>query len=241
MSAEIRCYNYQTCSSVLFRRAHQGRCSSLSMGLLRRISGGSDEKLASHPDIAARIAMQSYVFSKRKPSQPLKRSWCELRGCSLFFYSSQGDRHPKLVYAMRSAEVEMLGLAPEDPSSRELELEPRFRLQLSLSPDSAEVTTPFDVQTDAEMRDWYHALVAAKRQSKQETDSFRVAAVSGKVRSIASAVPPQEVGEWCELNMCMCMCMRCTCVAPVLHLHCTCVALALRLCCARRWASCSPS
>ena len=163
------------------------------MGLLRRRSD--------HPDMATRIGVQGHMFIKR-PSQPFKRFWCVLRGGSLFVYSGQSDRVPKAVYSMQSAEIDMLGRV-EDPIQRPTSGSPqvpgtRFRLQLvtketdtdsqragaplHLAPALVRVSTPFDTQTETEMRDWYQALVSAKVRDKQEADAFRVAVVSGKVR-----------------------------------------------------------
>jgi hypothetical protein len=171
------------------------------MGLFRLSSRRSS---SDHPGMATRIGVQGHMFIKRDPSQPFKRFWCVLRGSSLFVYSGQNDRVPKAVYSLQLAEIYMLGRV-EDPKTRSLPAAgspqvpgTRFRLQLvtketdtdsqcgaplHLAPALVRVTTPFDTQTETEMRDWYQALVSAKVRDLQETNSFRVAVVSGKVSS----------------------------------------------------------
>lgn len=111
-------------------------------------------------DRTTRIAVQGHVFIKRKPSInfPFKRFWCELRGSSLFIYSSQGDRHPKAAYGMQSANISMLG-AVEDRFRLQLvtvdkETDHQRGVQFNLAPELARVTTAFDTQTENEMRDW---------------------------------------------------------------------------------------
>ena len=130
------------------------------MGLLRAMTRDGSGEFADHPDFAARIAVQGHVFIKRKPSInfPFKRFWCELRGSSLFIYSSQGDRHPKAAYGMQSANISMLG-AVEDRFRLQLvtvdkETDHQRGVQFNLAPELARVTTAFDTQTENEMRDW---------------------------------------------------------------------------------------
>ena len=188
------------------------------MGLMKTTAVESD-----HPDAEARITMQGHLYTRRRTSlprrehtaPPFKRTWCVLRGGTLFLYYHQNDRHAKVAYATSSAEVQIVG-RQEDSSGVRYRLEvvtsedqvlgrsgsgslrhslPHEHHAASAGPSSPQpehhrrVTTAFEATTEAEMRDWYHALcITNRRMSKDlitpEADAqraFRAAAVNGEL------------------------------------------------------------
>ena len=174
------------------------------MGLLRRRSD--------HPDMATRIGVQGHMFIKRPSQPFKRfwcvlrgSSLFVYSGQSdrvpKAVYSMQSAEIDMLGRVEDPIQRPTSG-SPQVPGTR-------FRLQLvtketdtgsqlvtketdtdsqragaplHLAPALVRVSTPFDTQTETEMRDWYQALVSAKVRDKQEADAFRVAVVSGKVR-----------------------------------------------------------